>query len=56
MPKTYYIDHPEKKNYEIEIPSLVRDQIVIDFLMRTYYWSVGIGGMLIGFLLGVLVK
>ena len=56
MPKMYYIDHPEKPNYEIEIPESIRDQIVIDFLMRTYYWSVGIAGLIVGFLLGVAIK
>ena len=56
MSHKYYIDHPTKDGYEIEIPSLVRDQIIIDFLMNTYYWTVGIGCLIIGFLVGVLAR
>jgi len=56
MTKTYYIDHPTKDDYEIEIPNTIRDQIIKDFFQRTYYWSVGILCTMVGFLLGVLVK
>ena len=56
MTKTYYIDHPTKNDYEIEIPDRVRDQIIKDVFQQTYYWSFGILCTIIGFLLGVLVK
>lgn len=56
MSKTYYMDHPTKNDYEIEIPSKVRDEIIIDFLRKTYYWSFGIACIMIGFLLGIMVN
>ncbi len=55
MPK-YYIDHPSKDDYEIEIPPLVVNKIIKDYLVKTYYWSVAILACMVGFLLGVAVK
>lgn len=55
MPK-YYIDHPSKDDYEIEIPPLVVNKIIKDYLIKTYYWSVAILAGMVGFLVGVAVK
>lgn len=52
--KKYYIDHPEKHNYEIEIDSTIVNKIIKDYTVKTYYWSFGIMCAIIGFLLGVI--
>lgn len=54
--KKYYIDHPSKIDYEIEIPPLVVNKIIKDYLVKTYYWSIGILAVVVGFLLGISVK
>ncbi len=56
MSKKYYIEHPTKKDTEIEIPRQVSDTIIKDFMLKTYYWSVGILCFMIGFVLGVAIK
>ena len=54
--KEYYIDHPEKDKYEIEIPKNIVKQIIIDYLGKTYYWTIAILSGMIGFMLGLIVK
>lgn len=54
--KKYYVDHPEKEDYEIEIPKHIVYKINRDHMVKTFYWSVGILCTIIGFLLGVLAK
>jgi ElaB/YqjD/DUF883 family membrane-anchored ribosome-binding protein len=40
---------------DFDIPRSVKRQIEKDYIQRTYYWTVGLGCLIIGFLLGVLV-
>lgn len=47
-----YIDDDEGV---IDVPSSVRKEIIANYLQNTYYWSVAIGGLIIGFLIGVLI-
>lgn len=54
--KKYYVDHPEKENYEIEIPRIIIDKIIREHMQTTYYWSFGILCTIIGFLTAVIVK
>jgi len=52
----YYMDDPHNDKYEVEIPRNIVNNIIKDYMMKTYYWVVGIGGIMIGFLLGLLAK
>ena len=54
--KRYVFDDPDNDELEIEIPSSLRKDIIIDYLKTTYYWPIAILSGLSGFLLGVLVK
>ena len=54
--KKYSIEDPNNSEYEIEIPSSLIKDIIIDYLKTTYYWPVAILSSLTGFLLGVLIK
>jgi hypothetical protein len=54
--KPYKFPDPDYEGYEIEIPVTVVKDIILDYLRKTYYWSVAILAGLSGFLLGVLVK
>ena len=40
--KEYSFPDPDNEGYEIVIPKEIVKDIVIDYLKRTYYWSVGI--------------
>lgn len=54
--KKYYIDHPDNDKYEIEIPFDVYHSIIKDHTIKTFYWAVGIGCTIIGFLLGIIAS
>lgn len=38
------------------VPKEVKDQIIKEYLMKSYHWSIGFGMFLIGFLLGALIN
>lgn len=54
--KPYKFPDPDYEGYEIEIPVPVVKDIILDYLRKTYYWSVAILSAMVGFLVGVLVK
>ena len=54
--KSYKFPDPDYEGYEIEIPVPVVKDIILDYLRKTYYWSVALLSCMVGFLLGVLVK
>lgn len=54
--KKYYMDHPDNDKYEIQIPNGLAKQIVIDYLTKTYYWTIAILSGMVGFMLGIIVK
>lgn len=39
-----------------EVPSEVRDQIIKDYFMKSYHWTIGLGMFVIGVLFGVLIS
>jgi hypothetical protein len=43
-----------KDNYGVT--NEVRDQIIKDYLIKSYHWTIGLGMFLIGILLGVIVS
>lgn len=45
---------PENDEREIEIPNYIINKINLDYLQRTYYWSIGILCFIIGFLVGII--
>jgi hypothetical protein len=53
--REYSFPDPDNDGYEIVIPKEIIKDIIIDYLKRTYYWSVGIFCVIIGILLGVLI-
>lgn len=53
--KKYNFDDPDYEGYEIEVPDNIVRDILLDYLRKTYYWSVALGSFIIGFLLGVVV-
>jgi hypothetical protein len=42
-----------KDSYEVS--NEVKDQIIKDYMMKSYHWTIGLGMFLIGVLLGVLI-
>jgi hypothetical protein len=54
--KSYNFPDPDYDEYEITVPKEVVKDIVIDYLQKTFYWSVAIFSFIIGFLVGVIVK
>jgi len=54
--KEYKFPDPDYEGWEITVPKDVVKDIIMAYLQKTYYWAVGIGCLLIGFLAGVLVK
>jgi hypothetical protein len=44
------------RNKIIEVPKYIEDQIIKDYLTSKYHWVIGISMLLIGFLLGIVVK
>ena len=51
----YSIENPKSKQEFIELPKYVVLKIQRDYITKTYYWSVGLLSMIIGFLLGISV-
>jgi len=45
-----------ERNKKVEVPKYIEDQIIKDYLSSRYHWFIGISMLLIGFLLGVIVK
>jgi hypothetical protein len=54
--KEYKFPDPDYEGWEIVIPKEVAKDIVREYLQKTYYWSLAIACLMIGFLTGVLVK
>ena len=52
--KEYSFPDPDNDGYEIIVPDYVIRDIIIDYLRKTYYWSIAISSFLIGFLLGII--
>jgi hypothetical protein len=44
------------KDKLIEVPKYIQDKIIKDYLISRYHWVIGVSMLLIGFLLGVVVK
>lgn len=38
------------------VPDEIKNIIVKEYLIRTYYWAVGFGCFIIGFLLGIIAS
>lgn len=53
--KEYGFPDPDNDGYEIIIPDSVVKDIVMNYIQKTYYWSIGLACLVIGFLIGVLV-
>ena len=43
-----------KDNYEI--PNEIKNQIIKDYLIKSYHWAIGLSMFVIGLLLGVLIS
>ena len=43
-----------KDNYEVT--NEIRDQIIKDYLIKSYHWAIGLGMFLIGVLLGIVIS
>lgn len=52
MSKKYEIDLGDDEF--VSVPPLVQNQIIRDHLMKSYHWSIGIGCLMVGFLLGII--
>jgi hypothetical protein len=44
------------KDEEIEIPLLTQKKIIHDHMIKYYHWTIGVSGLIIGFLIGVVVS
>lgn len=53
--KDYKFLDPDNDKYEIIIPREVVKQIIVEYLQKTYYWTIMISFFMIGFLFGKLV-
>lgn len=53
--KEYGFPDPDNDGYEIIIPDNIVKDIIINYLQKTYYWSVALGCFIIGLLVGVLI-
>lgn len=53
--KEYGFPDPDNDGYEIIIPDNVVKDIVMGYLQKTYYWSLGLSCFIIGLLIGVLI-
>jgi hypothetical protein len=38
-----------------DVPNEIKDQIIKDYMIKSYHWTIGLGMFLIGLLLGVLI-
>lgn len=52
----YYIEDPDNQDSVIPVPEEVRTSIIIDYLQKTYYWSVALGCLIIGTFFGILIS
>jgi hypothetical protein len=52
--KKYYFEDVNNEDELIEVPSHIIKEITRDYIQGTYYWSVGLLCIIIGFLLGVM--
>jgi len=52
----YFFEDSEDYDREIEVPEYIKRQIIIDYLKTTFYWTIGLGCLLVGFLGGVLIN
>jgi hypothetical protein len=43
-----------KDNYEVS--NEVKDQIIKDYLIKSYHWTIGLGMFVIGVLFGVIIS
>jgi len=50
--KKYYVE--DSDGVDIEVPKNIAIEIIKDHMQTTYYWTVSILCMIIGFLLGVI--
>ncbi len=53
--KEYKFPDPDYEGYEITVPREVVKDITLSYMKSTFYWTVAIGGFLIGLLLGVII-
>ncbi len=54
--KKYKFEDLDNEGYEIEVPTEVVKDILLDYFKNTYYWTVGLLSFVIGILLGVLIS
>lgn len=52
----FSIEDPKNHERLIPITREVSDAIIKNYLMKTYYWTVAFSCLIIGFLVGVIVK
>jgi len=52
--KKYSFPDPDNEGYEIVIPHEIVKNIIVNYLQKTFYWSIGILCLLIGFLIGII--
>lgn len=52
--KKYSFPDPDNDVYEIIIPDEIVKDIIINYLQKTFYWSIGTLCLLIGFLIGII--
>lgn len=48
----YFIEDPNDFKNTIEIPKIIQKNIILNYFKSTYYWTVGILCLIIGFLVG----
>lgn len=53
--KYYGFTDPDNDEYEITVPDNIVKEIIKDYIQRTYYWSVALACLVIGFLVGVII-
>lgn len=50
----YHEELLHEDDYPIVIPKSVKNEIIRDYLSKTYYWTVALLCLIVGFLLGVI--
>jgi hypothetical protein len=50
----YRIGVTMKNSYDV--PKDIRDQIIKDYMMKSYHWTIGLGMFIIGVLFGALIS
>jgi hypothetical protein len=53
--REYKFPDPDYEGYEIVVPTEVVKDIILEYLRKTYYWSVGLFSLIIGILLGIII-